>query len=260
MSNSGRATRKRGATEVDSTTTSTFRPGQVVAVEAAAFGNFEKVSQGTAQKADEFGRVVSRAGVRKGGTNSSLIPTSLDVLQVVDFPDGSSYTINRKFLSLVVEEDAATDTTSEHRQVGKLAKTRAPSKEKEDAAEEESEEQSQEESDERSGSDYDEEGEAGEEGREEAHRHAKERAKARARGSKQGKKRAAHAGANTSKPAKKKKTSAPACQVRSDKNTTGVKVTRTDGQHTALFTKINVVTNDSRRWHRQGKRFRSIRG
>ena len=40
----------------------------------------------------------SRNGVRKGGTNSSLIPTSLDVLQVVDFPDGSSYTINRKFL------------------------------------------------------------------------------------------------------------------------------------------------------------------
>ena len=197
----------------------------------------------------------SRNGVRKGGTNPSLIPTSLDVLQVVDFPDGSPYTINRKFLSLVVEEDAATDATSEHRQVGKLAKTRAHSKEKE-----ESEEQSQEESDERSGSDYDEEGEAGEEGREEAHRHAKERAKARARGSKQGKKRAAHAGANTSKPAKKKKTSAPACQVRSDKNTTGVKVTRTDGQHTALFTKINVVTNDSRRWHHQGERFRSIRG
>ena len=202
----------------------------------------------------------SRNGVRKGGTNSSLIPTSLDVLQVVDFPDGSSYTINRKFLSLVVEEDAATDATSEHRQVGKLAKTRAPSKEKEDAAEEESEEQSQEESDERSGSDYDEEGEAGDEGREEAHRHAKERAKARARGSKQGKKRAAHAGANTSKPAKKKKTSAPACQVRSDKNTTGVKVTRTDGQHTASFTKLNVVTNDSSRWHHQGGRLRSFKG
>ena len=60
MSNSGRATRKRGATEVDSTTTTTFRSGQVVAVEAAAFGNFEKVSQGTVHKADKFGRVVSR--------------------------------------------------------------------------------------------------------------------------------------------------------------------------------------------------------
>ena len=66
-------------------------------------------------------------------------------------------------------------------------------------------------------------------------------------------------GANASKPAKEK-TSAPVCQVRSDKNTTGVKVTRTDGQHTASFTKINVVTNDSSRWHHQGGRLRSIRG
>ena len=180
---------------------------------------------------------------------------------MVDFPDGFSYTINPKFLSLVAEEACeSTVATSGHRLVGKRAKTRAPSKEMEDAVEEESEEQSQEESDERSGSDYDEAGEAGEEGREGAHRHAKERAKARARGSKQGKKRAAHAGANTSKPAKKKKASAPACQVRSDKNTTGVKVMRTDGQHTASFTKINVATHDSSRWHRQGERLRSIRG
>ena len=101
MSNSGRATRKqeklcksfscrkRGATEVDSTTTSTFRPGQVVAVEAAAFGNLDEISQDAVKKADEFGRVVSRCvccgksrnGVRKGGTNSSLISTTTrDVL------------------------------------------------------------------------------------------------------------------------------------------------------------------------------------
>ena len=58
MSNPGRAARKRAATAVDSATTTTFRPGQVVAVEAAAFGNFDGVAQGTVQKADEFGRVV----------------------------------------------------------------------------------------------------------------------------------------------------------------------------------------------------------
>ena len=60
MSNPGRAARKRGATEMDSTTTNTFRPGQVVAVDPSAFGNFDEVSQGTVQKADKFGRVVSR--------------------------------------------------------------------------------------------------------------------------------------------------------------------------------------------------------
>ena len=86
MPNPGRAARKRGATEVDSTGTSTFRPGQVVAAEASAFGNFDGVvEQGTVQKADE--------------------------------------------------------TSVEHRQVGKRAKTRAPSKEEEEEdAEEESEE------------------------------------------------------------------------------------------------------------------------
>ena len=59
--NPSRATRKRGATAVDSATTqSTFEPGQVVAVEAAAFGDFDEAAQGTVQKADEFGRVVRR--------------------------------------------------------------------------------------------------------------------------------------------------------------------------------------------------------
>ena len=57
--NHGRAARKWGATEL-STTTTTFRPGQVVAVEASAFGNFDGVAQGTGKIADEFGRVVSR--------------------------------------------------------------------------------------------------------------------------------------------------------------------------------------------------------
>ena len=69
--NPSRAARKRGAyTEADSTTTTTFRPGQAVAVEAAAFGDFDEVAQGTVQKADEFGRVVSRICVasREGGT------------------------------------------------------------------------------------------------------------------------------------------------------------------------------------------------
>ena len=57
--NPGRAARsRRGATEVDSATE--FRPGQIVAVEAAASGNFDGVAQGTVQKADEFGSVVRR--------------------------------------------------------------------------------------------------------------------------------------------------------------------------------------------------------
>ena len=163
----------------------------------------------------------SRNGVRKGGTNSSLIPTSLDVLQVVDFPDGSSYTINRKILSLVVEEDAATDATSEHRQVGKRAKTRAPSSENEGAAAEE-------ESDKRSDSDYDEEEEREKEGEgEEERRHARVRAKARAPS--KGKKRAAPAGGNKSKPAKKNKISTSACQVRSERNNAGAMGPRAHG-------------------------------
>ena len=84
--NPSRAARKRGAyTEADSTTTTTFRPGQAVAVEAAAFGNFDEVAQGTVQKADEFGRVVSRykcgnSCTERPGTNPSLIPTTLGVL------------------------------------------------------------------------------------------------------------------------------------------------------------------------------------
>ena len=60
--NPGRAARKRGAAEVDSTTTSTFRPGQKVAVEASAFSNFAGAAHGIVQKIDEFGRVVSRYG------------------------------------------------------------------------------------------------------------------------------------------------------------------------------------------------------
>ena len=79
--NPSRAARKRGAyTEADSTTTTTFRSGQVVAVEAAAFGNFEKVSQGTVQKADEFGRVVSRYGrtrTTKGSAKLCVTPHQL---------------------------------------------------------------------------------------------------------------------------------------------------------------------------------------
>ena len=85
--NPSRAARKRGAyTEADSTTTTTFRPGQAVAVEAAAFGDFDEVAQGTVQKADEFGRVVSRyecgksCSTERPGTNPSLIPTTLGVL------------------------------------------------------------------------------------------------------------------------------------------------------------------------------------
>ena len=149
---------------------------------------------------------------------------------MVDFTDGSSNIMNPKFLSLVAEEaGAATNAMSEHHEVGKRAKTRTPSSEKEDAAEEgeseESEEQSQEEEDERSDFDYDEEG-----GQEE-HHHVRERAKAGAPS--KGKKRAAPAGASTSKAAKKKKkTSASAFQVQSERNTAGANVERTGVQPT----------------------------
>ena len=85
--NPSRAARKRGATEVDSATTTTFRPGQVVAVEASAFGNFDGVAQGTVQKADEFGRVVSRyvcgksvRRTKRKRKSVSHIPTTLGVL------------------------------------------------------------------------------------------------------------------------------------------------------------------------------------
>ena len=50
------------------------------------------------------------------------------------------------------------------------------------------------------------------------------------------KKRAAPADASTSKAAKKNRTSAPACQVRSDRNTASAKVACADCQHTARFT------------------------
>ena len=149
---------------------------------------------------------------------------------MVNFADGSTYNMHPKFLSLVV---AAADQTSEHRQVGKRAKAREPSSEKEDATVEESEESeegSDKEEDERSDSDY---GEKGEEDEDDEHRHARKRAKARAPS--KGKKRAAPAGANTSKAAKaakKKKTNASACQVRSERNTAGSNVERTGCQPT----------------------------
>ena len=183
----------------------------------------------------------------------------------MDFPDGSTFTLNRKLLSLVAEDEgtAAADATSEHRHVGKRAKTRAPSKEKEDAAEEESEESeegSDKEEDERSDSDY---GEKGEEDEDDEHRHARKRAKARAPS--KGKKRAAPAGARTSKAAKAakktQKTSASACQVRSERNTATANVARTGCQPTQRGSqKSNVVTHDSNRRHRQGGGLRSIRG
>ena len=122
---------------------------------------------------------------------------------MVDFADGSTYTMQPKCLSLVEEVDAVTGTTSEDRQVDKRAKIRTPSKEKEDAAEEESEGE-----DERSGSAYAEEEEQEGEGGEEEHRHARERAKTRSpskgkkRATPKGKKRAAPEGARTSKAAK----------------------------------------------------------
>ena len=85
--NPGRATRKRGAMELDFTSPSTFRPGQVVAVEAAAFGNFDGITRGTVQKADEFGRVVSRyvcgksvRRTKRKRKSVSHIPTTLGVL------------------------------------------------------------------------------------------------------------------------------------------------------------------------------------
>ena len=76
MSNPGRAApRKRGATEV--TAKSTFRAGQSVAVEAAAFGDFDGVAQGTVRKTDRFGRVVSRYARTVPKNAVSHIPTSL---------------------------------------------------------------------------------------------------------------------------------------------------------------------------------------
>ena len=64
------AARKRSAPEDPTTSNTLFRPGQVVVLEAAAFRNFDGVTQGRVQKADEFGRVVSRICVasREGRT------------------------------------------------------------------------------------------------------------------------------------------------------------------------------------------------
>ena len=50
-------------------------------------------------------------------------------------------------------------------------------------------------------------------------------------------KRAAPVGANTSKAAKKSKTSAPARQVRSERRTAGAKAAHADCQNTVRFTK-----------------------
>ena len=69
------------------------------------------------------------------------------------------------------------------------------------------------------------------------------------------KKRAAPTSANTSNAAKKSKTSAPACQVRCDRNSAHGLPT-----HREQFKKSGVMTNDSNRRHRQGERLRSIRG
>ena len=179
---------------------------------------------------------------------------------MVDFADGSTYNMHPKFLSLV----AAADKSSEHRQVGKRAKARQPSSEKEDATVEESEESeegSDKEEDERSDSDYGEEGQEEEGQEEEEHRHAREYAKAGAPS--KGKKRAAPAGARTSKAAKaakKKKNSASACQVRSERNTATANVAHGLPTNTVQFTKSNVVTHNSNRWHRRGEGLRRIRG
>ena len=85
--NPGRPSRKRAAMEADATSTNTFRPGQVVAVEAAAFGNFDGITRGTVQKPDEFGRVVSRhlcgksvRRTKRKRESVSHIPTTLGVL------------------------------------------------------------------------------------------------------------------------------------------------------------------------------------
>ena len=129
-----------------------------------------------------------------------------------------------KCLSLVAEEaDASTGSTSGHHQMGKQAKTRATSKENDDAVEEES--------DERSDSDYDEDEKEDEE---EEHRHAREHAKAGLPS--KGKKRKAPVGVSTIKAAKKKKnkkkTSAPACQVRGNyKVTVGARSCASDSQN-----------------------------
>ena len=58
-----------------------------------------------------------------------------------------------------------------------------------------------------------------------ARAHSKE--KKDAAGPKSSKKRAAPAGANTSEAAKKNRTSASACQVRSERNTAGANIART---------------------------------
>ena len=74
------------------------------------------------------------------------------------------------------------------------------------------------------------------------------------------KKRAAPVGANTSKAAKKSKTSAPARQVRSERRTAGAKAAHADCQNSVRFAKPNLVTHDSNRRHRRGEGLRSTRG
>ena len=80
MSNPGRAARKRGATEADSTTTTTFRPGQVVAVEASDFGNSDGSTRGTVKKADEFGRVVRPYDPTERHKTVSQVPITVGAL------------------------------------------------------------------------------------------------------------------------------------------------------------------------------------
>lgn len=74
------------------------------------------------------------------------------------------------------------------------------------------------------------------------------------------KKRTAPAGTNTSKAAKKCKTSAPVCQVRSDKNTVGAKVAKQTANAQCNSRESNIMKHDSNRRHRQGGELRSIRG
>ena len=132
----------------------------------------------------------------------------------MDFPDGSTYTINSKALALVSEEEnGAANAASEHRHAQKRAKAQASSKEKEDAAD-----------------------------------------------LKSPKKRAAPWGANTNEAAKKKKTSASACEVRSEGIPPEERRKHRLPTFTARFTTSYVVTHVSNRRHRQGEGLRSIRG
>ena len=180
----------------------------------------------------------------------------------MDFPDGSTFTLNRKILSLVAEDEgtAAADATSEHRHVGKRAKTRAPSKEKEDAAEEaseESEEESHKEEDERSDSDY---GEEGGEDEEDEHRHARSvRRPDRLRTGRSGQRLRVRARARRPKRQRRRRPVRPLVRyvvrgIPPGRRAHGLPT------NTARSTKSNVITHNSNRRHRQGGGLRSIPG